>query len=87
MGPTAQEKLDGLLNYWITKDTASNLKRVFIKNGVAYLDWKDIRQLIPGASSSCGSASFLMPIEATLKQFPGVTKVIHAIEGKPAVFV
>lgn len=72
LGPTTQEKTDGLRDFWITEATAQNLKRVFIKNGTAYLDWKDIRQVIPNVSTSCGSASFFGPIEATLKQFPNL---------------
>lgn len=86
LGPTTAEKAVGLLDFWITKDTANNLKRVFIKNGTAYLDWKDISQVIPNASTSCGSASFFGPIEDTLRQFPTVTKVIHAINGQTSVF-
>lgn len=85
-GPTTQEKERGLLDFSITEQTASNLKRIFIKNGVAYLDWKDLRIVIPSVGSSCGSVGFLKPIEATLMQFPTVTKVIHAIDGQPSVF-
>jgi hypothetical protein len=85
-GPTEEEKVAGMRDFWITEDTAHNLKRVFIKNGVAYLDWEDIRSVIPNASTSCGSAAFFAPIEDTLKQFPTVTKVIHAINGQPSVF-
>ncbi|MFZ2255481.1 MAG: GerMN domain-containing protein [Patescibacteria group bacterium] len=86
LGPTAQEKSDGLLDFMITDNMGDALNRVFVEDGVAYLDWDDLRQLIPSASSSCGSVGFLRPIEATLLQFPTVTKVIHAIDGQPAIF-
>lgn len=86
LGPTTQEKSDGLIGYMITDQMADSLNRVFIKNGIAYLDWGDLRQIIPSASSSCGSIGFLRPIEATLLQFPTVTKVIHAIDGQPSIF-
>jgi spore germination protein GerM len=86
LGPTAQEESDGLIDYMITNEMPGALNRVFIKDGVAYLDWDDLRQLIPNASSSCGSIGFLRPIEATLMQFPAVTKVIHAIDGQPSTF-
>ncbi len=85
-GPTTEEKALGMNDFWITEETAHNLKRVFIKNGIAYLDWKDIRTVIPNASTSCGSASFFAPVEATLEQFPTVTKVIQAIDGNPSDF-
>ncbi|MFN7160312.1 MAG: S-layer homology domain-containing protein [Candidatus Gracilibacteria bacterium] len=85
-GPTSEEHLRGMQDFWITQATSDNLKSVIIKNGIAYLDWKDIREVIPNASTSCGSASFLEPIEATLKQFPTVTKVIHSINGDSKVF-
>ncbi len=86
LGPTAQEKSEGLIDYMITDEMSGALNRIFIKDGVAYLDWDDLRQLIPNASSSCGSVGFLRPIEATLMQFPTVTKVIHAIDGQPSTF-
>ena len=85
-GPTDAEKAAGLLDFWITAETGNNLKRVFIKDGIVYLDWQDLRQIIPNASSSCGSVGFLKPIENTLKQFSTITKVIHAIDGDPATF-
>ncbi len=84
--PTSEEKSGGLIDYVITGSTTDALNRVFVKNGVAYLDWDDLRELIPSASSSCGSIGFLRPIEETLLQFPTITKVIHAIDGQPSVF-
>lgn len=86
IGPTTQEKSDGLLDFMITNNMGDALNRVFVEGGVVYLDWDDLRQLIPSAGSSCGSVGFLRPIEATLLQFPTVTKVIHAIDGQPAIF-
>lgn len=86
LGPTAQEKSDGVIDYIITEETSNTLNQIFIKDSIAYLDWKDLRQVIPSASSSCGSTGFLKPIEATLKEFPTITKVIHAIDGQPSIF-
>jgi|GEM_PF-1889595 len=85
-GPTASEKSAGYQDFWITQNNANKLKRVFIKNDIAYLDWEDIRQVIPNASTSCGSASFFAPIQNTLLQLTGITKVIHAINGDPKTF-
>ena len=86
LGPTEEERAEGHKEFWINKELSHNLKRVFIKNNTAYLDWKDFRQTIGNASTSCGSQSFYAPIDATLKQFPSISNIVHAIDGKPAVF-
>ncbi len=86
LGPTEEERAEGLKEFWINKELSHNLKRVFIKNNTAYLDWKDFRQTIGNASTSCGSQIFFAPIDATLKQFSSITNIVHAIDGKPAVF-
>lgn len=86
-GPTEEEKARGLQPFWITEENAGALGRIFIKDGTAYLDWnEDESMLTSGANSSCGSQSFLSPIEATLKGLPGVQRVVHAINGSPETF-
>jgi spore germination protein GerM len=86
-GPTEEEKAEGLQTFWITEEKAGTLNRIFIKDGTAYLDWnEDESMLTSGANSSCGSQSFLTPIEMTLKALPGVQNVVHAINGKPQTF-
>ncbi|BBO82238.1 hypothetical protein DSCO28_28040 [Desulfosarcina ovata subsp. sediminis] len=84
-GPTPKELEEG---YWsfFSDETAGLLKRVRVENGIAYLDLKDMRQILSGATSSCGSAAFYSQVERTLLQFPNVKKVIYAIEGDPRVF-
>ena len=84
-GPSEEEKTQGYIS-WFSKTTKDILKSVKIENNTAYVDLKDIRQIIPNASSSCGSAEFLAEVETTLKQFPVVNKVIMAIEAKPSTF-
>jgi spore germination protein GerM len=84
-GPTPRELENG---YWsfFSDDTAGLLKRIRVENGVAYLDLKDMRQRLSGATSSCGGAAFHSQVERTLVQFQHVKKVIYAIEGDPRVF-
>ncbi len=84
-GPTEEEKSQGYTS-WFSKETQDILKSVKVKNGTAYVDLKDLRQMIPNASTSCGSAEFFAEVETTLQQFPTVDKVIFAIDGKPATF-
>jgi hypothetical protein len=71
---------------WFSGSTGAILKDVRIADRTAYVDLHDLRQLIPGATSSCGSAEFFAQVEATLKQFPTVERVVLAIEGQPRLF-
>lgn len=86
-GPTAEEKDLGYHIFWITKELSTNLKRVFIKGNIAYLDWSEnIVGDIGNASSSCGQNTFFSPIYLTLIQFPEIKNVVHAINGQPKTF-
>ncbi len=84
-GPTEQEKEQGHVSFfsWETRDV---LKSVHIEDGTAYLNLEDLRPMVPGANSTCGSGQFRGQIEQTLKQFPTVDKVIYAIDGSPRTF-
>lgn len=85
-GPTQEEKVQGLQPFWITEDTSSYLISATLEKETAYVNWKDIRTLIPNASASCGSQTFIMPIEKTLTQFTEIKKVVHQIEGNTDAF-
>lgn len=84
-GPTEEEKNQGYVS-WFSQETEDILKSVKIENNTAYVNLKDIRQIIPNVSTSCGSAEFLAEVETTLKQFSTVERVIIAIEDKPSTF-
>jgi len=84
-GPTEQEKLDGY-NSLFSEKTKDVVDAVKFENETAYVNLKDIRQLIPNANASCGSAEFIAEIENTLKQFPSIKKVIFALNGQPSTF-
>jgi spore germination protein GerM len=84
-GPTPEEREAGYRS-WFSGSTGAILKDVRIADRTAYVDLHDLRQLIPGATSSCGSAEFFAQVEATLKQFPTVERVVLAIEGQPRLF-
>lgn len=85
-GPSLEEKAQGLKEFWITTATSSNLKSIKIIDGTAYVDWKPLSQIIPNASTSCGSSSFLTPLEDTLFDIEGIDNVVQAIDGKPKAF-
>lgn len=85
-GTTEEEKAR---NYYSTfpADSKSILKKINVKKGAAYINFRaNIKEVLSGASSSCGSQAFFAQIENTLKQFPTIKKVFYAIEGKPADF-
>jgi spore germination protein GerM len=84
-GPKPEEREAGFRS-WFSGSTGAILKDVRIADRTAYVDLHDLRQLIPGATSSCGSAEFFAQVEATLKQFPTVDRVVLAIEGQPRLF-
>ncbi len=96
IGPTDQEKKTGLLEeYWSGDKTGQDpdalgvsnyFKRVFVKNGVAYIDWKEFKGNIANASTSCGMATFGSPLHDTLSQFPEIKKIVQAFDGDPAKF-
>ncbi len=84
-GPTEIEKFQGYYS-WFFDQTKNILKNIKIENETAYVDLSDIRQIIPNASTSCGSAEFLAELETTLKEFTTIKKVVFAIDGEPATF-
>jgi hypothetical protein len=86
LGPTEEEKALGIQTFWLNAETGQALQEVRVEGNTAYVDWTDLRETIPNASASCGSASFLSPIENTLKQFPEITRVVHSINGSPETF-
>ncbi|MDB4978559.1 MAG: hypothetical protein JWM56_745 [Candidatus Peribacteria bacterium] len=84
-GPTDEEKKQGYQSFF-SRQTAGAVRSLRLKNGTAYLDLKDLRQQIPNASSSCGSAEFLSQVDATLTQFPEIQRVIMAFDGDTKAF-
>jgi spore germination protein GerM len=84
-GPTADETSRGL-GGWFTQATAAVVKTAEIRGGVATVDFEDLRQRIPNASSSCGSAMLLAQLDRTARQFPSVTATRYSIDGSPDDF-
>jgi hypothetical protein len=78
-GPTAEEKTQGL-GGWFSDATKDMLISAEREGDVARVDFKDLREVIPNASSSCGSASLLAQLDSTAKQF-GATQTLYSING------
>lgn len=84
-GPAEQEREEGYSSFF-SAETADALRSLSVQNGTAYVNLADLRQVIPNASSSCGSAALMAQIETTLMQFPGVDRVIVAFDGSTQDF-
>jgi hypothetical protein len=84
-GTTSDEKSQGYSSMFSVK-TKDILKGLKIINNTAYVNLTDIRNIIPNASTSCGSQSFLKQVEETLKHDRKIKDVRFAINGDPQTF-
>jgi spore germination protein GerM len=84
-GPTADETLAGFTSIF-GPATADALLRVVVVDGVARVSFRDLRQIIPNASASCGSAALLSALDATLTALPGIRAARYSIGGDESAF-
>lgn len=84
-GPTPAERADGLTS-WFTSATAGALRSVDLDDGHAVVDLRDIRTVIPNASTSAGSAMLLAELDATVFQFRSVDSAEYRIDGSCEAF-
>ena len=83
-GPTTQEEAAGYYS-WFSAATTPALRSAQVTDDTIYVDLVDLRDVIPGASSSCGRESFLAQIEETLWHLRPDHRIVLAIEGDPRV--
>lgn len=84
-GPTAAERRRRY-GGWFSARTAGMLRSVRLSQGVAYIDFRDFRRVIPNASSSCGSSLLLAQLDRTADQFPTVRRAIYSFNGSRRAF-
>ena len=84
-GPSADETAAGFTSLF-GPATADALLDVVVVGGVARVSFRDLRQIIPNASSSCGSAALLGALDATLAQLPGIRGACYSFGGDEAAF-
>jgi putative cell wall-binding protein len=84
-GPTAAERAQGYSS-WFSESTAGYLNSITVADGVARADFRDFSSIIPGASSSCGSADLLAQLDSTLSQFPTVDRSRYSFDGSEEAF-
>lgn len=85
-GPTEAERAGGAQS-WFSEETADVLiSAVVDAAGHAIVDFRDLRTLIPNASSSAGSEMLLSELNATVFAFPDIRSVEYRINGSCDVF-
>jgi hypothetical protein len=84
-GPTTEEAAAGFSSLF-GPATADALLHVVMADGIARVSFRDLRLVIPNASSSCGSAALLTALDATLAQVPGVRGARYSFDGDEAAF-
>ncbi|MGB2694788.1 MAG: GerMN domain-containing protein [Dehalococcoidia bacterium] len=84
-GPNDAEASEGFRSFF-SSETDGVLIGLKIEGDTAYVNLADIRGIISGANSSCGSAEFFAEVEQTLADAASVRRVIFAIDGDPATF-
>lgn len=84
-GPTPAEQAAGYVSVF-TAATADTLIGVEVSGGTARVSFLDLRPIIPNASASCGSGLLLSSLDATLRQFPGISRARYSFGGDEAAF-
>lgn len=79
-GPTDRERAAGI-HSWFSHATADALNSVSVERERAIIDFGDLRNLIPNASTSAGSAMLLRELNATVFEFPSVQSIEYRIDG------
>lgn len=84
-GPTEQEASLGFTS-WFSEATASSLISSHVVDSNVYVNLTDFSSIIPGASSSCGSAQLLSSLKYTVLALTGADDVLFAFDGDPRPF-
>jgi hypothetical protein len=84
-GPTAAEREAGYHSPFSIK-SADALIDVHLQGDTAYVNLKDIRDVMSEVSAPCGQAQFFAEVERTLQAVAPVERVLFAIEGDPEPF-
>jgi spore germination protein GerM len=85
-GPSESERAAGI-HSWFSDTTAGALRSAAVDQaGRAVVDFADLRELIPNASTSAGSALLLGELNATVFELPSVRTVEYRIEGSCQAF-
>lgn len=85
-GPTPEERADGITSFFSDR-TAGMLNDATVdERGHAVVDFKDLRPVIPNASTSAGSTILLGELNSTVFAIPTLESVEYRIDGRCDVF-
>lgn len=84
-GPTHAERGGGY-GGWFSARTAGRLRSASIRAGTARIDFRDLRAIIPNASTSCGSALLLAQLDRTALRFAAVKRTAYSFDGDVRAF-
>jgi hypothetical protein len=84
-GPGVEEIATGLSSFF-SHETAGMLNSVEVRDGVAFIDFRDFSGVIPNASASAGSAQLLDQIAGTVFQFEAVREAALSFDGSCDAF-
>jgi len=86
-GPTESERDQGY-GGWFSDETAGMLRSVDVVSGTVIVQFGDLREIIPNASTSCGSSALLAQLDRTvLGVAEGVAPpVLYGIDGDQDAF-
>jgi spore germination protein GerM len=84
-GPTAAEREEGLTS-WFSPETQGVIRRVRAEEGFVTVDFRDLPDLIPNASTSAGSHQLLAALDSTVLQFEWVDSVEYRLDGSCDAF-
>lgn len=84
-GPSAKERSDGLDSIF-SHETAGMLNDVRLTSGKAVIDFRDFREIIPGAGTTYGGALLQQQLNHTVFGFPSVQEVEYQIDGSCDLF-
>lgn len=79
-GPSPEERTRGVTSFF-SSETSHIVRSVSVEGGLARVDFRDFRPLIPCASSSAGSEAFLDDLNRTVFGAVPVTEVEYTLEG------
>jgi hypothetical protein len=84
-GPTPTEQAQGY-GGWFTADTAHMLLHVEVIDHTVHVTFADLREVIPAASSSCGSAGLLAQLDTTLLALDGIDATRYTLADLDAFY-
>lgn len=85
LGPTPEERAEGMSS-WFSPETRGVIRRVQAEDGQVVVDFRDLPELIPGASSAAGSEHLLASLNRTVFQFDQVESVEYRLDGSCDAF-